>query len=40
MSGVEFGVELMGIGVIVVGLAAGYYLLKKAGISMGSAKPE
>jgi uncharacterized membrane protein (DUF373 family) len=31
----EFGFELMGIGVIVVGLAAGYYLIKKAGITIG-----
>ena len=28
---VSFGFELMGIGVIVVGLGAGYYLIKKAG---------
>ncbi len=27
-----FGFELMGIGVIVVGLGAGYYLIKKAGL--------
>lgn len=27
-----FGFELMGIGVIVVGLGAGYYLIKKAGM--------
>ena len=33
MSGNEFGFELMGIGVIVVGLAGGYYLIKKAGIT-------
>jgi uncharacterized membrane protein (DUF373 family) len=35
MSGIEFGVELMGIGVIVLGLAGGYYLIKKAGITIG-----
>jgi uncharacterized membrane protein (DUF373 family) len=28
---IAFGFELMGIGVIVVGLGAGYYLIKKAG---------
>jgi uncharacterized membrane protein (DUF373 family) len=35
MTGFEFGFELMGIGVIVVGLATGYYLIKKAGITIG-----
>ena len=40
MSGNEFGFELMGIGVIVVGLAGGYYLIKKAGITMEPPKPE
>lgn len=30
----EYGIELMGIGVIVVGLAASYYLIKKAGITV------
>jgi uncharacterized membrane protein (DUF373 family) len=34
-TGYEFGFELMGIGVIVVGLSAGYYLIKKAGITIG-----
>jgi uncharacterized membrane protein (DUF373 family) len=34
-TGYEFGVELIGIGVIVVGLAAGYYLIKKAGVTVG-----
>jgi uncharacterized membrane protein (DUF373 family) len=34
-SGVEYGFELMGIGVIVVGLAAAYYLIKKAGFKVG-----
>ncbi|MGB9176565.1 MAG: phosphate-starvation-inducible PsiE family protein [Methanoregula sp.] len=33
-TGYEFGFELMGIGVIVVGLAAGYYLIKKAGVTV------
>lgn len=40
MSPNEFGFELMGIGVIVVGLAGGYYLIKKAGVDFISAKPE
>jgi uncharacterized membrane protein (DUF373 family) len=40
MSGIEFGVEMMGIGVIVICLAAGYYFLKKAGVSIGPGKPE
>ena len=35
MSGFDYGFELMGIGVIVVGLSAGYYLIKKAGIKIG-----
>jgi uncharacterized membrane protein (DUF373 family) len=35
INGFEFGFELMGIGVIVVGLASGYYLIKKAGIAIG-----
>ncbi|MDO9323895.1 MAG: phosphate-starvation-inducible PsiE family protein [Methanoregula sp.] len=37
-----FGFELMGIGVIVVGLSAGYYLIKKAGLMTytGKQKPE
>jgi uncharacterized membrane protein (DUF373 family) len=34
MSANEFGFELIGIGVIVIGLAGGYYLIKKAGISV------
>jgi len=34
MTGYEFGFELMGIGVIVVGLSAGYHLIKKAGITV------
>ena len=38
----EYGFELMGIGVIVIGLAASYYLIKKAGITIGPGvkKPE
>jgi len=40
MNGIEYGFELIGIGVIVVGLAAGYYLIKKAGITIGEGKPE
>ena len=36
MNGYELGVEMMGTGVIVVGLTAGYYLIKKAGITIGS----
>jgi len=35
MNGFEYGFELMSIGVIVVALAAGYYLIKKAGIRIG-----
>ena len=35
MGGIDYGVELMGIGVIVVGLGAGYYLIKKAGFTVG-----
>ena len=40
MTGVEYGFEMMGIGVIVISLAAAYYFLKKAGITIGSGKPE
>jgi uncharacterized membrane protein (DUF373 family) len=40
MTPFEFGFELMGIGVIVVGLGAGYYLIKKAGITFGGGKAE
>lgn len=42
ISGYEFGFELMGIGVIMVGLGAGYYLIKKAGIMVvpSGQKPE
>jgi uncharacterized membrane protein (DUF373 family) len=40
MNGFEYGFELMGIGIIVVGLAAGYYFIKKAGIAFGSLNSE
>jgi uncharacterized membrane protein (DUF373 family) len=40
MTAYEFGFELMGIGVIVVGLGGGYYLIKKAGIAFGGGKTE
>jgi uncharacterized membrane protein (DUF373 family) len=30
------GVELIGLGIIIVGLAASYYLIRKAGITIGS----
>ncbi|MGA2698844.1 MAG: phosphate-starvation-inducible PsiE family protein [Methanoregula sp.] len=30
------GLELIGIGIIIVGLAASYYLIRKAGITIGS----
>jgi uncharacterized membrane protein (DUF373 family) len=35
-NGFEYGFELMSIGVIVLGLSAGYYLIKKAGITIGT----
>ncbi|MEI7857291.1 MAG: phosphate-starvation-inducible PsiE family protein [Methanomicrobiales archaeon] len=35
-----FGFELMGIGVIVVGLSAGYYLIKKAGLLSYPVRPK
>ena len=34
MTGYELGVEMIGTGVIVVGLTAGYYLINKAGITI------
>ncbi len=40
MSGIEYGIEMIGIGVIVVGLAGGYYLIKKAGITIGPGIPD
>jgi len=39
MNGTDFGIELIGIGVIVVGLSAGYYLIKKAGLKVGPGEP-
>lgn len=39
MSGTDYGIELIGIGVIVVGLSAGYFLIKKAGIRIGAGLP-
>lgn len=35
MSGYEFGVEMIGVGVILVCFALGYYMIKKAGITFG-----
>ena len=35
MNGFEYGFEMMSIGIIIVGLGAGYYLIKKAGITIG-----
>jgi len=35
MPGIDYGIQLIGIGVLVTGLAAGYYLVKKAGITVG-----
>ena len=40
VSGFEYGFELMSIGVVVVGLGAGYYLIKKAGITIGPGRVE
>jgi uncharacterized membrane protein (DUF373 family) len=40
VSGIEFGIELIGIGVIVICLAGGYYLIKRAGITIGSPQSE
>jgi len=40
MTGYEFGVEMMGIGVIIVGLAGGYFMIKKTGITAGPAAGE
>ncbi|OPX63860.1 MULTISPECIES: phosphate-starvation-inducible PsiE family protein [unclassified Methanoregula] len=36
MTASEFGLQLIGTGVLVAGLAAGYYMIKKAGITVGS----
>jgi len=35
MNGMEYGFEMMSIGVIILGLGAGYYLIKKAGVTVG-----
>lgn len=35
MSGTDFGIQMVGIGVIVVGLSACYYLIKRAGHPRG-----
>ena len=35
MTGIDYGLELMGIGVIVIGLSGGYFLIKKAGLMIG-----
>ena len=35
MTGIEYGFELMGIGVIIIGLSGGFYLIKKAGLTIG-----
>jgi uncharacterized membrane protein (DUF373 family) len=40
MSGTEFGIELMGTGVVVLGLAGCYFLIKKAGITIGQKADE
>jgi uncharacterized membrane protein (DUF373 family) len=34
MSGFEFGFEMVGMGVLLICLAAGYFLIKKAGITI------
>jgi uncharacterized membrane protein (DUF373 family) len=36
MSGSEYGFQLIGTGILIAGLAAGYYMIKKAGITIGS----
>lgn len=35
MSGMDFGIQMIGIGIIMVGLSACYYLIKKAGLTIG-----
>ena len=40
MTGFEYGFEMMGIGVIILGLSAGYYFIKKAGLTIGTVKAE
>lgn len=39
MTGIDYGFELMGIGIIVTGLGVGYYLLRKAGLAFGPGIP-
>jgi uncharacterized membrane protein (DUF373 family) len=34
-SSLEFDLELIGIGILIAGLGAGYYLVKKAGVTIG-----
>jgi uncharacterized membrane protein (DUF373 family) len=40
ISPFEYGFELMSIGVIVVGLGAGYFLIKRAGFTIGPGRAE
>ena len=40
VSGIDFGIELTGIGIAVVCLAAGFYLIKRAGITIWPAGPD
>lgn len=40
MTGTDYGIQLIGIGVLVAGLAASYYMVKKAGITVGSFSDE
>jgi uncharacterized membrane protein (DUF373 family) len=40
MNPVDYSTELIGIGIIVVGLASGYYLIKKAGFTPDSGVKE
>jgi uncharacterized membrane protein (DUF373 family) len=35
MTSIEYGIELLGTGVIIVGLSLSYFLIKKAGITHG-----
>jgi uncharacterized membrane protein (DUF373 family) len=35
MNGIEYGIELMGVGIIVIGLGIGYYLIRKSGLALG-----
>ena len=40
MNGIDYGIELMGIGIIVVGLGGGYYLIKMSGLKIGPGRPD